>query len=86
MTISAHSPKLRHAAASLFGGAAVTPDPSKASDKASGLSPDVSWGVCKVQCWFIVDWDAIFIVSFDGGHSMSDFIEKHPTDDGHFHH
>ena len=73
-------------AASLFGGAAVAPDPSKASDEASGLSPDVSWGVCKVQCWFIVDWDAIFIVSFDGGRSMSDFVEKCPTDDGHFHH
>ena len=72
--------------ASLFGGAAVTPDPSKASDKASGLSPYVSWGVCKVQCWFIVDWDDIFIVSIDGGHSMSDFIEKCPTNDGHFHH
>ena len=55
---------------------AVAPDPSKASDKASQLSPDVSWRVCKVWCWFIVDWNAIFIVSFDSGHSMSDFVKK----------
>ena len=72
--------------ASLFRGAAVAPDHSKASDKASGLSPDVSWRVCKVQCWFIVDWGAIFIVSFDGGCLMSDFVKKCPANDGHFHH